>query len=262
MDRQTLDKLNEWFSGYCKTFHTADPEDQRNITLKEEHTRRVCANMAAIAADEALGEDEALLAGALALFHDIGRFSQYRLYRTFQDSVSVNHAALGAGVLIENNVLGSLLKQEQNLITRAVTLHNVFIIPQGLAPDLLFFLKMVRDADKLDIVRIFIELGSEPAGARASAASLGLPETPGYSPEVLASLRRKELVRYSTLKTVNDFRLLQLAWIFDLNFDASLRMAAERRYIDRMSALLPDVLEIREALDFVREYAAERLRGG
>jgi hypothetical protein len=259
MDRRTLDKLKQWFSDYCRTFHTPDREDQRNITLKEEHTRHVCDNMAAIAGDLALGEERAMLAETVALFHDIGRFPQYRRYRTFRDSVSVNHAALGAGVLIESNALGGVLKREQDLIIRAVTLHNVFAIPQGLDPEALLFLKMVRDADKLDIWRVFIEFGNERAKERASAANLGLPDISGYSPAVLASLRRKELVRYSTLRSMNDFRLLQLAWIFDLNFDASLRMVAERRYIDRMSALLPDAVEIRDALDFVRQYVTDRM---
>jgi hypothetical protein len=259
MDRQELDKLKQWFSDYCGTFYTPNPEDQRNIILKEEHTRHVCGNMTAIAGDLSLGGDRVMLAEAVALFHDIGRFPQYRRYRTFQDSVSVNHAALGAGVLIENNVLESVPKREQDLIIRAVTLHNVFAVPQGIDPEILLFLKMVRDADKLDIWRVFIELGRERAEDRASAANLGLPDTSGYSPAVLASLRRKELVRYSTLKTMNDFRLLQLAWIFDLNFEASLRMVAERRYIDRMSALLPDAFEIRDALDFVRQYVTGRL---
>lgn len=259
MDRRELDNLKQWFSDYCRTFHTPNAEDQQNITLKEEHTLHVCDNMAAIARDLSLDEGRVMLAEAVALFHDIGRFPQYRRYRTFQDSVSVNHAALGASVLIENNVLQGVPKHEQDLIIRAVTLHNVFALPQGIEPEILFFLKMVRDADKLDILRIFIEVGRERED-QASAANLGLPDTSSYSPSVLESLRRKAIVRYSTLKTMNDFRLLQLAWIFDLNFETSLRMVAERRYIDRMSALLPDVEEIRNAVDFVRDYAAERLR--
>jgi hypothetical protein len=259
MDPQTLDTLRQWFSDYCLTFHTADPEDRRNITLKEEHTRRVCDNMTAIARDLSLAGDRALLAEAIALFHDVGRFPQYRRYGTFQDSVSVNHAALGAKVLIENSVLRGLPKPEQDLVVRTVTLHNVYEVPAGLDPETLLLLRMVRDADKLDIMRVFIELGDQRAGDRPSAAALGLPDTPDYSPSILAALRRKELAQYSSLKTMNDFRILQLAWIFDLNFDASLRMVDERRYLDRMAALLPPVPELIDAVEFVRGCVAERL---
>lgn len=260
MDRQELDNLKQWFSDYCKTFHTSIAEDQQNITLKEEHTLHVCDNMAAIARDLSLDEGGVMLAEAVALFHDIGRFPQYRKYRTFRDSVSVNHAALGARVLIENNVLGNALKDEKGLIIRTVTLHNVFAVPEGLGPDALLFLKMVRDADKLDIWRVSLEYYSQSEAERASAVGLELPDTNGYSPDILESLRRKEMVQMSALKTLNDFKLLQLAWIFDLNFTSSLRMVAERRYIERMAALLPDADGIRTAVDLVRGYVAERLR--
>ena len=260
MNRQELDNLKQWFSDYCRTFHTPNAADQQNLTLKEEHTRHVCDNMTAIARDLSLDEGSVTLAEAVALFHDVGRFPQYQKYRTFRDSVSVNHAALGAKVLLENNVLGSVLQREQDLIIRAVTLHNVFAVPEGPDPDMLRFLKMVRDADKLDIWRVALEYYAQSEAERASAVGLDLPDTADYSPEILAAVRRKEMVQMATLKTLNDFKLLQLAWIFDLNFPASVRMVAERRYIDRMAALLPDTDEIAGALDFIRQYIAGRVR--
>ena len=262
MDRQELDSLKQWFSDYCKTFYTPNTEDQQNITLKQEHTRHVCDNMATIARDLSLDEGGVMLAEAVALFHDVGRFPQYRKYRTFRDSVSVNHAALGAKVLSENNVLGGSPKREQDLILRAVTLHNVFAVPEGLDPETLRFLRMVRDADKLDIWRVSLEYYGQSEAERASAVGLDLKDTPDYSPEVLAAVLRKEMVKISTLRTLNDFKLLKLAWVFDLNFDASLRMIVERRFIEQLSALLPDTGEIRNALDFVRQYLTSRLTEG
>ncbi len=260
MDRQDLDNLKQWFSDYCRTFHTPNAEDQQNITLKEEHTRHVCDNMSAIARDLSLDEGRVMLAEAVALFHDIGRFPQYQKYHTFRDSISVNHAALGAKVLIENSVLRRALKREQNLILRAVTLHNVFTVPKGLDTDALLFLKMVRDADKLDIWRVSLEYYSQSEAERASAVGLDLPDTDDYSPELLESLRSKKMAQMSALRTLNDFKLLQLAWIFDLNFAYSIRMVVERRTVERIASLLPDTAEIRSAVDLVRDYAAGRLR--
>ena len=48
------------------------------------------------------------VAEAIALFHDVGRFPQYARYKTFRDSISTNHAALGASVLFEQERSGSL----------------------------------------------------------------------------------------------------------------------------------------------------------
>ncbi len=261
MDRQKLDNLKQWFTAYCRSFDTLNPGDQQNITLKEVHTRNVCDNMTEVARSLSLDEGGVALAEAVGLFHDVGRFPQFKKYRTFNDRLSTNHAALGAKVLIENNVLENLRKREQDIIIRAVTLHNVFIVPEGLDADTHRFLHMVRDADKLDIWRVSLEYYEQSEADRASAVGLGLPDTPGYSPDVLASLLRREMVLMSSLTTLNDFKLLQLAWIFDLNFSRSLELVAERGYIDKIASLLPRCSEIDLAVAAVRSYVDEKAQG-
>jgi len=76
----------------------------------------------------------------------------------------VNHAVLGAKTLLERNVLRDLPKRERSLIVRAVALHNVFILPVGLDDEILLHAKLIRDADKLDIWRVFIELSTGTPG--------------------------------------------------------------------------------------------------
>jgi len=235
-------------------------EDQRNISSKQEHTHEVCLNAVRIAKDLRLDDRVMLLAETAALLHDVGRFSQYQQYRTFVDSSSVNHAARGAKVLIEHQVLKDLAKRDQQIILRAVTLHNVFILPEGLDGDTQLVVRIVRDADKLDILRVVMDYLATEAGNRAEAIALGLPDVPGYSDEVLGALRRGEMAKKSSLSTLNDFKLLQLAWMYDLNFASSLRIVVERGYIDRIAATLPHTPEIAAAVDIVRNYVQDKLK--
>lgn len=261
MHQHELNDHKRWFSDYCRSFYSSDHEDQRNIVLKQEHTVRVCENIVQIARGLLLDGERVVLAEATALYHDIGRFPQYQKFKTFKDSISANHASLGAHVLIENNVLQALPRREQDIILRSVTLHNVYSLPSGLNQEMLFFLKLVRDADKLDIWRVAIEYYGQPEEGRASAAGLGLPDVPGYSQEILTALRNRQMVQMSTLKTLNDFKLLQLAWIYDLNFEISLRILESRHYIDGIAATLPRSKEISSALAALRGYLREGLRG-
>ncbi len=259
MDSRELDRLKPWFTAYCRTFSTPNADDQRNLDLKEHHTYLVCRNMERLAQELGLDERTTALAGAVALFHDIGRFAQYRQYRTFRDDISVNHAAVSAKVLIENGVLHGLSKNEQDLVVHAVTLHNVFTIPPGLDPETLQLVRMIRDADKLDIWRVFAEYYHQPQEVRAEAAVLGLPDTPAYSSEILGALLRGELARLSSLTTLNDFKLLQLAWVFDLNYTPSLRMLEERKYVETIASTLPEDEAIQQAVGSVRNYIGRRL---
>ncbi|HET7318046.1 MAG TPA: HD domain-containing protein [Nitrospirota bacterium] len=259
MNQENLIALKDWFAGYAASFSTPAAEEQRNIAIKRDHTYEVCGNALRIARDLGLSEGEALLAEAVALLHDVGRFSQYRQYRTFDDSVSVNHAALGVKVLLETKALEGLPQHDRDLIVRAITLHNVFSLPEGLDETTLLFARLIRDADKLDVMRVVLEFFGQKEESRADAVGLGLPDEPGYSPVVVASLARREMAKKSDLTTLNDFKLLQLAWLYDLNFASSLRMVLERGYIDRLAGLLPDTDEIRRAVAVVRAAVDERL---
>jgi hypothetical protein len=261
MNADTVERYRSWFSRFVQDHVERDLQDQRNIVVKEEHTRRVCDNACMIASGLEMDAQAAALAEVIALFHDVGRFPQYQRYRTFQDSRSVNHAVLGAKVLLEQDVLRDLPKGERSLIVRAVTLHNVFTLPPGLDGEVLLHARLVRDADKLDIWRVFIELSGTRAADWPTAVGLGLPDTPELSPGVLACLERGELVRLTSLRTLNDFRMLQLAWIYDLNFAPSLRMVLERGVIDRLSGTVPRTRSVERALGNLRQYVIRRLGG-
>jgi len=255
MDQNELILLKDWFADYCASFSLSAEVDQRNIAVKREHTRQVCLNAVRIAEDLGLDLQETRLSEAIALFHDVGRFPQYQLHKTFDDSISVNHAILGTKVLLENKVLGGLPKHEQDIIVRSVTLHNVFTLPEGLDEKSILFARLIRDADKLDILRVVIEYFGQDEGSRAEAVALGLPDVPeGYSQEVLACLVRGEMARKDALTTLNDFKLLQLAWLYDLNFTCSLRMVVERDYIRKIAEMLPRNEEIAGAIGIVRNY--------
>jgi putative nucleotidyltransferase with HDIG domain len=262
MNKKKLVTLKKWFDDYCDSFTTPSAEDQRNITVKRDHTHEVCLNAAQIAKDLRLDPQQTMLAEAIALFHDVGRFPQYRQFKTFDDSISVNHAALGAKVLLENNVLRDLDDHDQNIISRAVTLHNVLSLPEGLDKETLLFSRLIRDADKLDILRVVIEYFQQEPGNRADAVALGLPDHPGYSEEVLSCVYEKKTALKSMLTTQNDFKLLQLTWVYDLNFDGSLRMVATRNYIPAIAAMLPRNDDISRAVSDVRGYVDGRLQAG
>ncbi len=261
MKQEELTSLKNWFASYCASFSTLVREDQQNIRVKERHTLEVCSNALRIGRALQLNREDMLLAEAIALLHDVGRFPQYQRYKTFDDSISVNHATLGVQVLLEKNVLRTLPKDQRELIVHAVTLHNVYSLPGKLDDRTMMFVKQIRDADKLDIWRVFVDYFNQEPDGRATAVGLGLPDIPDYSLGILSCLTRGEMANKRDLRTLNDFKILQLTWLYDLNFEASLRMVLERGYIDKLAVVLPDVREINDAVNFVRAYVDRKLAG-
>lgn len=255
MEPNELLHLKGWFTAYCRGFYAKNEADNRNFSLKEIHTQHVCENMNLLTGSLKLPLNERITAEAIALFHDVGRFEQYRRYSTFRDDISENHAALGVKILKEESVLAKIPEEERQSIYQAISLHNVFRFPSSANDRDLLFTRLIRDADKLDIWRIFVEYYMQPETERASAVGLGFPDLPGCSPEVLDCLERREMVNLTELKSLNDFKLLQLSWVFDLNFSASFRLALDRGYIDGLSMTLPQDGRVENVLGLVSEYA-------
>jgi len=257
---EDLSVFQSWFSQYCRSFYAVNEEDQRNLALKEEHTRRVCDNMRCIANSLSLKGTETLLAEAVALFHDIGRFPQYAKYKTFRDGSSINHAILGAEVLCREGVLGILPEDEQQIILQAIKFHNAYALPDIGDDYRLLFMKLIRDADKLDIWRVFVEYLALPEKSRASAVGLGLPDVPEYSENLISHILSRRMASLSMLKTLNDFILMQLSWVYDLNFRISFILVKERNYLENLIAGLPPTETVGALYPFMEEYLRERIQ--
>ncbi|HSW65107.1 MAG TPA: HD domain-containing protein [Dissulfurispiraceae bacterium] len=260
MREHDLERMKAWFAGFCRNHTLPDPQEQRNLDMKEQHTFNVCENIRSIAASIRLSPEDILIAEAVALFHDVGRFPQFVHYRTFRDDQSENHALLSVKALEENRVLEKLHAQDQTLIAAAVRFHNAFALPDLPDARQILFLKLIRDADKLDILRVFID--AYEGKSNPSGIGLGLPETAGYSPEAIHCIAERKIFTLRQLRSLNDFRLLQLSWVFDLNFTESIRMMLSRNYPRRIASHLPQTDEILATVNFVVRYMEERIADG
>lgn len=259
MTEKDLEYFKNWFSDFTKSFYSSNEEDQRNIMLKIEHTRNVQKNILQIAEGLSLTDDQKRLAETVALFHDIGRFPQYTEYKTFRDAISLSHGLLGRKTLIAKGVLDCLPEEERELILKAVNFHGAFSIPTTFNEETVFILKMVRDADKVDIFRVFLEYYESPPEERASATAFGMPDSPEYSEIMLTNLNNKEVASYTHIRTENDFKLMKLSWIYALYFDESVRLLQERGLIEKLIGMLPQTDEIKAAVEVLKQYIDERL---
>jgi len=261
MDQKTLSRLKTWFAAYSASFSFPTEEDRRNIRLKQVHTRNVCDNIVRIAREERFDDAATNLAEAAALLHDIGRFPQYREWRTYHDRDSTNHARLGVRVLREQGVLDGMPLRERRIVLGAVGLHNAFVLSPRLDREIHLYLQMVRDADRLDIWRVAAELYRKPRDQWPSALGMGLIDAPEHSPAVLALVFRKSAVPTTLLRTVTDYKLLQLAWLFDLSFPASYRLAVEQGNFEVIAGGLPRTAEIETVLAELRAYVGKCVEG-
>lgn len=258
VSQENITWLNAWFTTYVETFRSADPDFQRNIDLKEEHTRRVCNEILDVGNSLNLKSKDLHLAEIIALFHDVGRFEQYARYGTFSDPESEDHALLGVKVLRTNAVLENLDQETRDLILRTVSYHNRANLPAEETERCLFFTKLLRDADKLDIWRVVTDYYREINTSRNGVIELGLPDSPEISQDVYTDMMAGRTVRTTSLKTLNDFKVLQMGWIYDVNFPRTFQLVRERGYLEKIRDVLPPTGEVSEIYSAARSYLETR----
>ena len=260
MQKQQLDDLKEWFAAYVRTFYTqGDDFLNSNLHLKECHTRRVCAEMRTLAESLAMHENDALLAETIALLHDVGRFEQFKKYRTYKDAISENHCLLGLRIIDEHKLLNSFSPDEQSILRPAVEFHGAKELP-AMNDRTLHFAKMIRDTDKLDIFHLCAEnyrLYHE--NKKAFAFEVEFPDSPDVTPAILDALLHNRLIDYRLIKTLTDAKLLQLGWVFDTWFDWTLRQMRDRGHIDGILRWLPDAQPAQQVARHIAAYVAARL---
>ncbi len=259
MNKNDLIDMKKWFADYVSGFYTDNSDYNRAIRLKEEHTKLVCRNIIMLGQELGLADQDMILAETMALFHDIGRFKQYAVYGTFSDMASENHARLGLRQIGTHKILSACPKQEKRLIAKAIAYHNAAELPENEDKKTLFFMRLLRDADKLDIWRVVINYYRNRDKHPNPTIELGLPDNPDYSQQILQALNEHRIAMLRHLKTLNDFKLLQISWIFDLNFTPSFQAVQNRRYIEQIAATLPQSKDIIKAVDQAHNYVANQL---
>jgi hypothetical protein len=221
--------LEKFFGDYTQRFADTAGRLHPMQQLKAEHSRHVAATAALILAAEQWPELARRRGMACAWLHDIGRFAQFAEYGMFEDSKSINHATRGVTVLRTEGVLDALTPDTREIILVAVGCHNMRDLAPTLAAAHAPFVHLVRDADKLDIFRVFEDAVRADHLTKHPEIAWSLPVDGAVSPEVLAAVATGQTVSYQLVRTVCDFVMIQVGWISQqLYSDAALALACER----------------------------------
>lgn len=214
MENWLFDKIIEDYHLYAQQFQNS-PE----LVLKYNHSKNVSLLAKQISEFVAPSNETSQIIEIAALYHDIGRFTQFQKYHTFNDSISANHAELGVKIMSDFPNFDSLNQDEKRMIYNVVNNHNKFKIEDSLDHVTALVCNIIRDADKIDILKTLAN--SYKSNVYNAAVFLDLPDIDSYNPLIVQDLLSAKSVDFSMMETLNDFKLANLGWVFDLNFAIS-----------------------------------------
>ena len=168
IDRKNVE---DTFKKYTDNYDTSDEK----IKLKVDHTYRVAALSERIAISLGLDKADTDLAWLIGLLHDIGRFEQLKNYGTFSDADSIDHAHYGIKLLFDEGLIWKFVDKtkskadieddksedklkkefsELGILKTAIFNHSAYRIEDGLPEKVQMFCNIIRDADKIDILKV------------------------------------------------------------------------------------------------------------
>lgn len=228
------------FDAYVAPYDTANPR----IALKVEHTLRVAELSERIAREAGFTPAGIDLAWLCGLLHDIGRFEQLRRWDTFSDAASTSHAALGVEVLFgadgnacadigDGSSAGVIHRfidpndELESIVYAAVAYHSDFHLPDHLDVRTRAICDVVRDADKIDILRVTCSDSVETV--------LGVSEdellASTVSPAVEDAFFEHRTVRRDERATPADYLVSLACFSYELAYPASLGIAEEQGFM-------------------------------
>ena len=260
MNTSDLQQFKDWFAEYIKDFYCDDDYVNTHLKHKEDHTYRVCEEMRYLTSDMGMCENDCLIAEAIALFHDVGRFPQFVKYHTYNDVKSIKHSQLSVLEVKRSKVMASIPGVEQKLIIKAIALHSVKGLPDNIDERVILFSKLIRDADKLDIYKLLIYLYAEyQKDPENFMFDMELPDEPTYTDAVVQAAINGELIDYRCLRTLNDIKILKVGWVHDINFASALKRIKENRFIEDLFGFLPGDEKMAELKRTTFEYMNSRI---
>jgi hypothetical protein len=170
---------------------------------------------------------------------------------------------LGLDVLRSAKVLEGLDDSERQLIEKAIEYHGLKELPGDLDGQCLLFSKLIRDADKIDIFYVVTEYYRQyRENPKDFMLELEFPDEPSCSPELIDELLAERRIDYSRLRTLNDMKLLQLGWVYDINFTLTLKRVKQRRFLEKIAESLPATEAVEKAGKKIFEYVDSRIKQG
>ncbi len=247
------------FEVYVNSFSGLTSEQQDSFSIKKDHSLRVAGNSRQLAVSMNLGEEDEKVAVLAALFHDIGRFSQIVEYNTLNDAVSADHAVLAVEILKDKQFLSNVNEESRNLVYTIILHHNKFELPRTLDNKEVIHARLLRDADKLDILKVLTDYYTGKNQTANHMLTWELPKSSKVSAGVVKEVLAGKLVSKKEVKSETDVKIMQLSWIYDINYKTTVGMILRNRYFDKIYNSLPKNDQIFEIYRKIKVFAENKM---
>ena len=247
------EKVTKQFIRYVENYDATNPK----IKLKIDHTKRVAELCEQIAGTLECDEKECSLAWLIGMLHDIGRFEQLRQFNTFEDSKSVNHAELGCHILFDEGHIRDYLEENEydTLIHDAIYWHSAYRIPEDMTKQGALYCNILRDADKIDIIRVNATV---PLWEIYDVSREAI-EVSEITPAVRESFYEKHATKRSIKVTPMNYVVAHISLAFELVYPISRELMLTQGYLMQLMQTPSSNPQTRKTMEELQQFMLKEL---
>lgn len=253
MNATEYKSVRKWFKNYINRLMIDSPENRIKIKNKALHCVRTAKIVKKLSKSIKIRKQEIITVEAAALVHDIGKIRQY------SDKNPEDHGIYGKKVLEKCNFFRD--SDDKEYIFNIVEFHNNCKLPDMLDPVTKKYLKLLRDADKLDLLYIITESYKNNNFSKQWITQNKLPDNPCISERIKISLLNEETADYSDVKNNNDMKCLFLSWIYDINFIKSFKILKKMKIVEKIFKKVPENKDYKDISIKINFYIKEKING-
>ena len=259
MTKTEFTKICNWFMDFTGKYRNKDGSMHLVLQLKFDHSLRVAADCREIAEELGWPEHEVVTAEAAGLLHDVSRFPQFAGHKTFLDHRSFDHGERAHLIVSESGILSSLGAAEQAEILNSIRYHNRRKIEVEMDPDSMRFLKLIRDADKLDILKIVYETIKHNRHKDYPEILCHVNPSGPATPELIAEIKKHGYGSYEHVKSMTDMNLMRMTWVYNINYLPSLRRFSERQLLEQLDETMINTPDVEALMKKARRFVEDKL---
>lgn len=191
-----------------------------NIIRKILHSLAVADKCFEIACHNSYDEEKRTFCYLMGLFHDIGRFEQWKLYNTYNDGISIDHGDLSAEIISKISIEDLKITNDSKIILmEAIKYHTKEYL--GNNDEIIKFNQIIKNADAYcNILTI------------ANGAQQITTNNDGYSAEIMEAFCDRKILRKFVPKTKLDRILMLTTCVYSVNLIFLRHEIVANNYID------------------------------
>jgi hypothetical protein len=239
ISQDTLEQFREEYNQILSSVETKGFAQQQAFEQWKKHNEKVVENILLLGQSLDMEDGEMRMAEILALFHDIARFRDVSTSPWYPKLTEAGHAEAGAELLSLLPPFKGLEAAKQEILQKVTIFHNKPELPKKENEFVVYYLKLLRDADKLDALRMTAEFLTYRDVKVSPADTLNLSKSPAISDNICKDIINDMMPKKEDMVTYNDYVLLQLSWVFELTYRKTYLILNQKQYVKRLYDALP-----------------------